>query len=61
MLTSSLLGACASSNVPISESELCRGTEDARDELIAAIDAAPAKVRVAGANLVSKIDAGCET
>ena len=59
LLTTSFLGACAS-NVPISESELCRGSLDARDELMITIDTAPANVRIAGANLVSKIDAGCK-
>ena len=52
-----LLGACET--VPISESELCLGSMKARDQLIADLVNAGDDVKISGANLVSKIDAGC--
>ena len=57
-LMSLSLSACGT--VPISESELCLGSIEARDSLISDLSASnDQNIKISGANLVAKIDAGC--
>lgn len=55
-----LLASCGGVRPPVSQTAICEETEVARDRLAhALLEQPPSQATVAGANLISLLDAGC--